>query len=202
MTKIVLLNGPAGSGKDTFANALCNLVNTRGEVVKFASPLKTVAMHLYCNGDSKKFYEFDHDQVKKVTPDDVFLGKTCRQVQIDISEQYMKPMHGQNVFGKLLAETIAQKAESGVEAFYVSDSGFRPEAETLVDKFGAEDVLLVRIHRDSCPVNENGSFPKDSRGYINLDDLGVKSIDLVNVDDNINVGLGELVKQVTSFMKA
>lgn len=202
MTKIILFNGPPGSGKDTYAMMIQSELNGRGEIVKFASPLKTVAMHLYCGGDSRLFHEYDLDQEKKVTPSPVFLGKTCRQVQIDISEEYMKPMHGQQVFGKLLAQNLEQKTEAGdgTEVFLVSDSGFRPEAEVLVEQFGPQNVMLVRIHREECPVDDEGKFVGDSRGYINLDDLEVYSIDVTNVTGEVNQSVGIAVAEIKKFI--
>lgn len=194
MTKIILLNAPAGAGKDTLGSMLQTQVKEQSEVVKFASPLKSVAIQLYCNGDSRKFYEFDHDQEKKSKPDDVFLGKSCRQVQIDISEVYMKPMHGQQVFGKFLANYIHKRADEGIEVFFVTDSGFRPEAEVLVEEFGPQNILLVRIHR------EGHSYEGDSRNYIELSDLDVQELDLENITDDINTTLSIASEAVNKFI--
>lgn len=194
MTKIVLLNAPPGAGKDTAAAYVQGQV-ANAEIVKFAAPLKATAIALYCNGDSQKFYAFDTDQKKKVTPDKQFLGKTCRQVQIDISEEYMKPMHGEQVFGKFLANVINQKEASGTEVFLVSDSGFRPEAEVLVEEFGPQNVLLVRVHR------EGFTYDGDSRSYIDLADLDVKCIDFENVTGQFNESMAELLIEVNKFIK-
>lgn len=173
--KIILLNGPPHCGKDTIGNQLWKLTN-QSSVVKFATPLKTVATHLYCNGDRDLFDKMDAPE-QKGKPDELFFGKSCRQVQIDISESYAKPMHGPRVFGKILASTIKQRmATEQTRTFFVTDSGFLPEAEELVDQFGRDNVILIRIHRDGK------TFDGDSRSYINLDLIGVTSLDVNNVE--------------------
>lgn len=186
--KIVLLNGPPGCGKDTVANILANQ-SPSATVVKFATPLKTVAKHLYCHGDDKLFAQMDSPKEKDIDRD-LFFGKSCRQVQIDISEEYAKPMHGENVFGKILASTIAFKMEKGYDTFFVSDSGFRPEAIELINQFGVECITLIRLHRDGK------TFEGDSRNYISLDDHNVVAHDLHNPEGNVE----ELVTQINNII--
>jgi hypothetical protein len=175
MKKIVLFNGPPHCGKDTIAHGIKKLIDgeVMVEVAKFAQPLKTVAKHLYCDGNQELFDKMDLPENKGV-PNDLFFGKTCREVQIAISEQYAKPVHGEKVFGKILAQHIKFSPN---ELFLVSDSGFRQEAEVLVEEFGAENVLLVRIKRKGT------TYDGDSRGYINLEDLGVVSLEVENNSD-------------------
>lgn len=194
MTKIILFNAPPGAGKDTIATHVQTALSVPSNIVKFAAPLKTVAMHLYCGGDSKKFYEFDNNQEIKSKPHPQFLGSSCRQVQIDISEVYMKKVHGEKVFGHLLVADIERKEKQGIEVFLVSDSGFRPEAEVLVEEFGPQNVLLVRIHR------EGKTYQGDSRNYIELEDLGVKTIDLDNINNDINQTMDTLLKEINKFV--
>ena len=171
--KIVLLNAPPRAGKDTAAAELAAYFG--GEIVKFAAPLKAGATAIFCNGDHDLFKQYDTTEQKDIIQGQ-FLGKTCRQVQIDISESYMKPIHGQDVFGRILATAIDQSPQ---QLFFVSDSGFVPEAAVLVNNFGAENVILIRIHRAGFDYNG------DSRSYINLDALGVKSYDVENPSDDL-----------------
>ena len=200
MTKIILFNGPASSGKDTMSNQLATRI-PRSLMVKFAEPLKKMAMHMYCDSDSQKFHHYDSPE-EKVKANVTFLGKSCRQVQIDISEVYMKPVHGQDVMGKFLVKKIEAESENH-DVFFVSDSGFRPEAEVLVNEYGAQNILLIRLIRkgeleDIVPYVK---FAGDSRSYIDLSDLDVKTIDVKNTEGDINPALDTVLNAVNEFIK-
>jgi hypothetical protein len=93
---------------------------------------------------------------------------TLRQFYIHVSENFMKPMFGQFIFGDLAVENINNTSKSIVT---VSDSGFANEAMPIINAFGAENVYLVRVYRDGK------EFKGDSRGYI---ELPVASFDLKN----------------------
>lgn len=107
----------------------------------------------------------------------------------------MKPLHGVEVFGKVLANYIRA---SHSDLFFVSDSGFRPEAEVLVREFGAQNVMLIRIHREGFDFTLPGG-KKDSRDYVNLDDLGVESHDLENVNGDLNALVSEAAELIGVF---
>lgn len=200
--KIVLLNGPAGSGKDTIANSLHALVDAKCETVKFAAPLKSIAMHVFCEGNSKTFYDIDNDQQKKNEPNELFFGKSCRQAQIDISEIYLKQAYDEKIFGRILSKTIEKKAAEGTEVFFVSDSGFKPEAQVLADIFEPYNVLLIRLHREGHGYQKDPSLPGyDSRDYVNLDEEGVQSHDVENITGDINTTLKEVADIVNNFIK-
>ena len=201
MTKIVLLNGPGGVGKDAVA-AHATTRTPNAAPVKFAGPLKKIAMHVFCDGNSQVFNDIDRDQKKKMEPLDIFFGKSCRQVQIDISEIYLKKAYDESIFGTLLAKEIDKMAaHQNIETFFVSDSGFVPEAEVLAKEYGAHNVTLIRLHRKECPVNEDGTFPNDSRSYINLDHLGVESHDVVNKTGELGATI-ETILEILNPKKA
>jgi len=103
-----------------------------------------------------------------------FFGKTPRQVQIAISEDLLKPLHGQDIFGRLLVSRLLRAGEVPNRIVVVSDCGFRREAEEIVKAFGKERVFLWRLHRTGC------DYSGDSRGYISLGDLGVRTVDIEN----------------------
>ena len=187
--KIVLFNGPPYSGKDTIATKLCKY-HLNGKIMKFAAPLKVIARDFFCDGSQEEFDYWDSPQ-NKDKPSPVFFGKSCRQVQIAISENFFKPTFGETIFGEILARDIKKYNEQYPNTtFLISDSGFRPEAEVLVKEFGAENVILVNL------IREGTSYKNDSRSYINLDDLEVIRLSI----DNQNGKLDETITNINNIL--
>lgn len=172
--KVLLLNGPPRSGKDTIAEIL-KAWNPSGVFLeKFAMPMKRVCPQIYSIPLKIWREELDTPD-NKDKPSKLLLGATPRKVQIDLSEKYLKPLHGPNVFGQLCLRRIRQASVGSSELVVISDSGFREEAEVLVKEFGADNVELWRISRPGC------TFEGDSRSYIDLDDLGVETYEIPNM---------------------
>lgn len=189
--KIVLVNGPPRSGKDTAQTYIDNSVR-----LKFAEPLKEGAHRLF--GLDLKSYPMDAFENNKDEPSDLFFGRTPREVYISCSENLMKPATGdEGIFGHILSRKIKliHSFEENVNPLYViTDSGFRQEAEVIVDNFGSENILLIRLHR------EGFDYKKDSRGYIELSDLGVETIDIKN--NNIYQFKNDIVRAVDGWRYA
>lgn len=166
--KIILLNGPPRSGKDYAGRALrAKVVNSY--IFKMARQLKERTHALYGLGEDGVCYPHDWYENVKDKPLEDFLGITPRGAYIAVSEMLMKPLHGEDIFGRWLCDDIAT---SGVDLALVTDAGFQLECETVIERFGADNVTLVRIHRDGC------DFSSDSRSYIELD--GVQCHDITN----------------------
>ena len=182
--KVILLNGPARSGKDSLANSFTRLAHDEGlkaEVVKFAGPLKEMVHRAFGLPEAH-----DSQESCKDTPLPQLFGKTPRQVYIALSETFMKPMLGTGIFGRLLADEIEllekiakEDGEPGADFYLVSDSGFFTEAAVVVDRFGLDNIILVHLERDGY------DFTGDSRGYISLP--GVRTISF-----NLGVDLFDL----------
>ena len=165
--KIILLNAPPGAGKDYAATHLVNnLKNCKLD--KFARVLKERTHALYGFADR----DFTYYEETKEIPTKDFLGLTPRQAYIKVSENYFKPTHGNKVFGELLSQELDKTTE---EVIAISDSGFKEEAEVLIDKYGPSNIYLIKIHRDGC------DFSKDSRDYIDLENC--KSKWIINIGD-------------------
>jgi hypothetical protein len=162
--KILFLNGPPRSGKDTVGAAVCSLL-PHAEVAKFAGELKD-AVHAAFGMPN---VPTDHFEARKDVPCEEFLGKTPREVYIAFSERFMKPLYGEGVFGRLLVKTLRSMEAAGVPLVAVTDSGFRAEAEEVLSVF--PEALLVRLHRQGT------SFMGDSRSYIQL---GIEAVDMHN----------------------
>lgn len=159
--KVILLNGPPRCGKDSAGEAIENLIpNITVRVDKFARVLKDRAHALYGMPNLRH----DHFENKKDEPQECFLGLTPRQAYIEVSEQYFKPVHGADIFGKLFIEE--QKGLFHTDILAITDCGFEAEVKALIDWVGADNVMLLNILRPGC------TFDGDSRGYLNGQDVG------------------------------
>lgn len=154
MKKIILLNGAPCSGKDFGADFIVN--NFKGaRKDKFARVLKERTHALY--GFPSRGHDYYEDI--KDEPSKDFYGLTPRQAYINVSEMYFKPVHGNSIFGDILADELDKYPW---EIVVISDSGFVEEAQVLINKYGKENVILIQIERDGS------NFNNDSRSYINL----------------------------------
>lgn len=181
--RIIFLNGPPRSGKDFGGNLITNNAARNLAPVKFATELK-IRTHLFykCFTDDGNVCPVDYFEEMKDAPLPQFEGLTPREAYIAMSEVYAKKMHGPKTFGKwLLDYLIPWTADwdkdnplNPCDGFVITDSGFREEAEVLIDYYGAESCTLVRIHR------LGHDFSGDSRGYIDLSDLGVHLVHVQN----------------------
>lgn len=162
-TKLVLLNGAPRSGKDTGADYL---VKAHGAVAfKFSGPIKAAIKAAFDLSDEQVAYL----ESVKGEPDDLLFGHSYRDVQISFSENWMKVLFGDKVFGHLAARKTGNLCAS---LLVCSDSGFASEAGPVLDTIGRENTLLIRVHRPGK------TFAGDSRSFIELD--GVKTIDIDN----------------------
>lgn len=168
---LVMLNGPPGSGKDYAAQVLMEADDLTVSHHKFAAPLKQMAGALF-NINAKAV-----ERLKSSIFDD--FGVTLRQILIDMSEKWMKPCYGKDIFGKIAAYKIAEEFQlvdteilSDRDLYVFSDCGFDAEVHHVLKLFGNENAILIRLHRDGC------TYEGDSRSYIELDD--VRTIDIVN----------------------
>lgn len=179
--RVVMFNGPPGAGKDSAGRALLKgLYGT--EVVKFAGALKAATHELFgLHGLAASGFE-----AVKNDPADEFFGLSPRQTYILVSEKMVKPVLGEDFFGRVLVGRIRRLRNCKIAA--VTDSGFVNEARPVVEAFGPENVLLARLHRPGR------TFKGDSRSHIDLPD--VQAVDIVN--DDSEAAFGALVVHVVS----
>ena len=186
--KILLLNGPPRCGKDTFAKVIKGFSPSLVHIEKFALPMKLCVPIAY-GITQERWAELDSAELKDKPADELF-GRTPREPQIGFSEDFLKKMHGKDIFGRLLLRRL-EHVSAKFETVAISDSGFREEAEMLVKHYGAENVYLWRIYREGCDYKDDG------RGYIDLEDLGVLQFDIENtvLDDE-----GDSLKKLKGFV--
>lgn len=181
MTKVILLNGPAGSGKDTLGSGLCSRLPGDSIIEKFAQPIRDAALATF------PFLTPETLDSWKETPFLADTPTTLRQWMISYSEDLMKPAFGEDIFGRLCAERLR---ETEPNFAVITDSGFLLEADVLVNCFGPDNVVLFQIERDGK------TFAGDSRGYIDIEDVTTEVI--YNVEDRPNIAVNEMLSLIGS----
>lgn len=171
--KLLLLNGPPGSGKDTVASAIKNYGQMKGldvrnvVVKKLAAPIKSAYPALLGLTNSAEL-----DQLK----DEEYLGvpRGIRKLQIALSEDVMKPLFGQDIFAKILTRSVRCLRKEVL--CIISDTGFTNEFKYLFYRTPRINFLTLRLSRG------NTSFDGDSREYITptTDDEAKRIIDVDN----------------------
>jgi hypothetical protein len=166
--KLILWNGPRKSGKDT-ASLYCEAA-FKAHHFKMSGPIKAAIKAMF------GFHDQEVEYLESIKVDSTFLlfGRSYVETQISFSETWAKPLFGKHVFGDMAARHLrAAMREDPTQQLYVcSDSGFAAEALPVIDLFGKQNTLLVKIHR------EGKTFAGDSRSYIELE--GVQTLTLLN----------------------
>ena len=157
--KVVCLNGPPRSGKDTVGEMMKTMSSYDIRVLKFAEPLKLAAhaisslLHGEEKVESMEFYTDLKDE-----PNLDFFGATPRQAYISLSEDYCKKLFGEDIFGVAMAKKLKKMVQLGPpDIVVITDCGFQEEVDLVKDMF---DTMVVRIERDGC------SYESDSRNYL------------------------------------
>lgn len=164
MGKIILLNGPPSSGKDTAARHIREGYaqgwhSYRSQLERMSMPIKrafagTMGLPIDEDGNVQPW----ESKKEEIIP---AFGVSYRQWQIDFSERFMKPLFDEVIFGMLLVARIRRRFEKGIaNLMVIPDCGFQVEIETLYQAFPQEDILLVRPHRAGF------TFAGDSRSYV------------------------------------
>ena len=150
MRKLILLNGPSGSGKDEIGKIIQKL-DPSFSVDKFARILKEDVHYIYFG------QRLPHDIFENCKEEPFFrYGNqfiSPRQAYIMHSEGYIKPLHGKSYYGTQLANY----QRLGINNLVVTDGGFQEEALEIAKVF--DQVTLVRLSRPEK------TFERDSRSY-------------------------------------
>lgn len=161
-TRVIMLNGPPGSGKDTAAELLGSFQAHHHEMKKV---LHTLVREHY--GVSEEEWAWMYRRENKESPQEGLGDKTPREAMIHISEDVIKPTHGPDYFAQRAADALTPNAMN-----VISDCGFPAEIKVMKERLGKENVLIVRLWRDGC------DFSKDSRNYVYDNDC--MSVDVRN----------------------
>lgn len=196
LPSFLFINGPPGSGKSTLASLLC-AANPHAWRESFAEPIRQMIYSVFLPEQGPIGYDIDLRlqkvksmqlaELARLYPEGGFVPAcSVRNAMILFSEEFMKKIWGQDVLGRLLWNRCVEQTLF-YEHFIIDDSGFAPEAEYIIQKAGAANCRLVRLHREGC------NFRGDSRGYIRL--AGLQEINIRNdgtPEDMFNALVDEL----------
>lgn len=151
---IFIFNGPPGSGKDAAALFFKDL-GFKHHSFKEELFKETIK---YFDVDSTWFMEGYEDRSIKERKEHLLEGMSRREAMIFVSEEVIKPLHGKDYFGKRSADKLHIGAD-----YCFSDGGFVEELLPVINKVGADEIILVQLTREGC------DFSSDSRRYFDGD---------------------------------
>lgn len=157
MPKILLLNGPPKSGKDTVVKELVPYL--RFQHLKFAMPIKRAVAGLLDVGEGalESYKDIQSSVLQHRGTSTKEYRDTPRQLLIALSETLLKPRYGDDIFGRIFWQ---HAKNSAYELIIASDCGFESEVERVVANAGKANCILVRVHRNGT------SFDGDSRSFL------------------------------------
>jgi hypothetical protein len=162
---IILLNGPPSCGKDTIAKIIKKKIGSKD--YKMAKPIKDAFSALFgIQG------ELLHELMEERKDEAFFTADaniTPREVLIKLSEDFMKPLLGNDCFGQVAVNNIGKIAWKHLT---ISDCGFNAEVPPIAKAYGCDKVKTILIEREGCKW--------DSRERLNLHRLGIEGIYLKN----------------------
>lgn len=153
---IVIFNGPPGAGKDEaclfFKQLGYKHLSFKEELFKETFKYFNVSAEWFMNDYNNRSVK--EMPVEELKVDGVQLSR--RDAMIYVSEKYIKPKFGSDYFGQQLSNHIDKDGN-----FSVSDGGFIEELTPIINRVGADNIILVQLTREGC------DFSSDSRRYFN-----------------------------------
>lgn len=150
---IIIFNGPPGSGKDEAASFFKENFGFKSLSFKYQL-FKQTMNHFDVN--EEWFMEGYEDREVKEKKCEALNGMSRREAMIYVSEEIIKPKHGKSYFGKMVSEEVEDNVH-----YAIADGGFIEELEPLVERVGAENIVIVQLTR------EGHDYSSDSRRYFN-----------------------------------
>lgn len=178
--KMIVLNGPPRSGKDTFLKLL-------KAVFMDDLPTDTFIPFSYkwvlCEGVAQRYnvspqtiWDLNADTTKKDKPKKLFGGKSVRQCLIYESEEVIKKELGENgvaikTFENLKKHVYSLNIDLEKCVLISPDGGFESEMNCAMEFFGLKrsDIMLIQFQRDGC------TFDGDSRSFLSNPDMVIQN---------------------------
>jgi hypothetical protein len=168
--RILWLNGPPGSGKDTAAAAILRHGDVSAREYKMKAPIYR-ALQGFFDIPDHTFKRLVNEYKEGETPH--MLGGIPRKEMISFSEDWVKKRFGEAAFGHLALRTLSKA--TGVRLTVISDCGFVHEMRPIIEHYGVQNCALVHLHREGC------SFVGDSRSYVDpMEFPGIKYVKVIN----------------------
>ena len=167
--KIIPLNGPPNSGKDTIADHIARIHYY--SKMQFKSRLYEIGAKVLEIEVEEYVYYCSHRETKDY--EGIFSERgwqgTPREHLIWVSEEVIKPLFGYDYFGKYLAEQIGVSDSCGV---VISDSGFAQELMPILDRgyytFDDIEIHVVQLTKDGCTFEGDSRTYLDKRSFVGL----------------------------------
>lgn len=185
---ILVLNGPAGCGKDTIANRIVNH-SKAFKKVEMKAPMWEIA-EATLGSNFEKFVELYNDRATKEKPCEMLGGLSPRNFFIHISENWCKPLFGNTYFGERMLQTAL---DNKYHETILSDGGFAEELMPALE--AGETVVIVRLHRDGF------TFSGDSRSYVDISHKNCWTLDVTLEEGQIDAAVEKILDAYDSLLK-
>jgi hypothetical protein len=157
---ILLISGYAGSGKDTFADYLVDMLETKGfyyDRFAFANKVKEEVSTIYKIPLSNFYTQTGKNSIVSTSEGD----KTCRQLLIEYSAQ-MKLNFGNDYWAKLVCNEIS----TSKDFILLTDWRYNAEYDTIKSYFSDQTIITVRVFNPHVVVSDDSSEHElDSKSF-------------------------------------
>lgn len=160
---IVFLNGPAKVGKTTIGKKLQEWWPELYVCKNMADPLKA-AVHTLLQFSDNEIN--NSERMKDILytigyQENTLRCYTLKNLYIKMSEEYLKPLFGPEVFGHLMIKAINNDFPNLDEkVIIICDCGFTEEVLPLINEFSKDKCMLIRLYGIGL------NFDGDSRSYV------------------------------------
>ena len=165
--KIIIANGPPGSGKDTIIKGLRENLNIGKRPTDTLSYKLTLCQHV---GErygltAATVWQMNDDRDVKDEPTPIFDGKSVRQALQYESEEVIKKKYGEQGVAKQTIIDLMEKWNGLPHdlVLFCTDGGFNSELDCVKDMLPIhpDDIFIIRMLRNGC------SFDGDTREFLN-----------------------------------
>lgn len=195
---IVGFSGPPKSGKDSIAQACCDILDRHypdceAYKLSLAEPMRWAGMNLL----DVETEDADLYSELKSQPQGLFQRPVeshyeydnLRQFMIAYSENFIKPRYGHDFWARQLMTRTYCFDNPGRSIIFIPDFGFKSEVDYFEVTPGRENVVTVQLTRPDC------DFSIDSRSYV-----GGKHIIPITNTATIEWAAQEIIARLTESM--